>query len=117
MAYFRCSSGGGSSSTKGATGSFITNTTAATGYKVTLGFRPIQVCIQIDSSTDPYSMRYDENISQTKYARQSYNTSGWRNIPETSGYGFVSIDDDGFTVYTSTTSSANTKKWWYFAVG
>ena len=70
-------------------------------------------------NANKYSIIYDGVNNPTRYIRNSYNNSAAsRGFPETNtsaSYGFLSMDDDGFTIYTTSSSSANTNEWIYFA--
>ena len=117
MALFRCASGGGSSAQTKA-GTFVTNTTATTGYKVTLGFKPKYVCCVLSNGSTGAACVYNEDVGSTKYERSAGTANTWVNFGATLQYlGFVSIDDDGFTFYTGSTWSFNSLTWAYFAIG
>ena len=116
MAFIRSNSGGSSAQTK--TGTFTTNTTATTGYKVTLGFKPKYVCCVPSNGSTGGACVYNEDVSATKYERSAGSSNAWVNFSATLQYlGFVSIDNDGFTIYTGSTWSLNSIEWAYFAIG
>lgn len=88
-----------------ATGVFVTNTTSASGYKVTLGFKPKYVYV-IRDANGTNSAIYDERISTTKFLRGTSGATTWVNMPASQYLGFVSIDNDGFTFYTNSSYSS-----------
>lgn len=97
-------------------GTFTTNTTAATGYKVTLGFKPKYLCA-IRNTSGTGCVAYVDSLSTTMYYRSLSGGSAWRNFESSGNYiAIKSIDDDGFTVYTGT-STYSTVEWTYFALG
>ena len=114
MAFYRASIGGGGGG-QTATGTFTTNTTATTGYKVTLGFKPKQLCLIRDTTSTAYNMLYNEDIDATKYNKGLGASNMWRPFEAQSPYSMKSIDNDGFTVYTA--SGYQTLTWRYFALG
>lgn len=83
------------------TDTFTTNTTATTGYKVTLGFKPKYICIIRNTDATAFDMIYNEDITNSKYLRGVTSATNWRNFESNSPYSIVSIDNDGFTVYTA----------------
>ena len=117
MALFRCASGGGSSAQTKA-GTFVTNTTATSGYKVTLGFKPKYVCCVLSNGSTGAACVYNEDVSDSKYERSCGTVNTWVNFGGTLQYlGMVSIDNDGFTIFTGSTWSFSTLTWAYFAIG
>lgn len=116
--WYKMTSGGYAYSQKPlqtATGTFTTNTTATTGYKVTLGFKPKYLCIIRNSTQTAYNMIYNEDLDATKYNRGTAGANAWRSFEAVSPYSIESIDNDGFTVYTASGYSSN--EWRYFAIG
>ena len=106
------------SGAKIAQGTFVTNTTLTSGYKVTCGFKPKYICCVLDNGTTGGACVYNEDVSNSKYERSCGTVNTWVNFGATLQYlGFVSIDNDGFTIYTGSTWSLNSLTWRYFAVG
>ena len=100
------------------TGKFTTNTTDTTGYKVTLGFKPKYICCVASDGSTGGACVYNKDVGVNKYERSVGQSNSWINIGETPQYlGFVSIDTDGFTIYTGSTWSYSTIEWAYFAIG
>lgn len=117
MALFRCASGGGGSA-KTDHGLFTTNTSQTTGKKITTGFKPKYVCCVPSNGSTGGACVYNEEVSDSKYERSCGSVNTWVNFGATLQYvGFVSIDNDGFTIYTGSTWSFNTIEWAYFAIG
>ena len=113
MAFYRAAIGGGGGG-QTAIGTFKTNTTSSSGYKVTTGFKPKYV-YAIRDTNGTNSIIYDERVSTTKFLRGTSGATTWVNMPATNYVGFVSIDNDGFKVYT--TSSYSSLDFYYVAVG
>lgn len=98
-------------------GSFTTNSTATTGYKVTTNFKPKYVCCVLKNGSTGGACIYNEDVSSTKYEKSCGSVNSWVDFSGTLQYvGFVSIDNDGFTFYTGSTWSYNTLEWAYFAI-
>lgn len=115
MPLFRC---GGGQSNPIKTGKFTTNTTSSSGFKVTLGFKPKYVCLVPSNGSTLGACVYDEDVGSTKYERCLSSSITWMTLGGTPQYlGFVSIDNDGFTVMTGSTWYFNTIEWAYFAIG
>lgn len=106
-ALFRC--GSGSEKIKKATVTLSTSTST----KVTLGWKPKYVCVY--STRAYYSSIYDEDLSTTQYIRATSSGPLLKNLDTNYSGGFVSIDNDGFTLrYTNSSAGA---EWVYFAIG
>ena len=102
---------GGGSKTK--TGSFSSSSTT---YKLTLDFKPKQICIYRGDGT-VWSMSYDENYSTTKYYKCVGSSSSVPNIGTGStNFHLVSIDDDGVTLSFKDSTYAG-YDWRYYAIG
>ena len=114
MAFYRAVIGGGGGGNT-AKGTFTTNTTATSGYKVTLGFKPKYILMARDYTTNAWTMAYNEDISTTKWIRGTTSASVWQNFGSNSPYSIKSIDNDGFTVYTA--NNYHNFQWRYFAMG
>lgn len=93
------------------TGTVTLSTSSTT--KVTLGFRPKYLCAY--STYSYYSNIWIDTMASNKYIRAT--SSGPLMKDWNSNYtgGLVSIDDDGFTLRTSTSSAGLTYQ--YFAIG
>ena len=117
MALFRCGSSGGASGSQVDSGTFVTNTSADSGYKVTTGFKPKYIGVQryvTTSGSNTFGFVYDADMSETVYARFGYNsTIQTQTVGTRSLISLISVNDDGFTVYTN--SSRSTDTYSYFA--
>ena len=117
MGLYKCGSSGG---TKAAIG-IVTGSSSST-TKVTLGFKPKQICIVqcSNSSSIPITgIVYDERYSTTKFVRVTQSTAYTDfSLGNSSGNnGLLSIDNDGFTFQKFTSSSLTNAYLRYFAIG
>ena len=92
-------------------GSVTLSTSSQTS--VTLGFKPKYLCVY--STNSYYSNIYDENISTTQYIRATSTGPLLKNMDSNYNGGLVSINSNGFTCRTCTTSVGLT--WKYIAIG
>lgn len=120
MAYIRSGNGGGSTE-QTATGTFTLPNTNTT-LKVTLGFKPKYLAVlgwNGGNSSDCWV--YNEEFGTTSYPayyRSSGTTGGaTENLPNTNTNRLNSIDNDGFTVKGTTTSTYYNLTFRYFAIG
>ena len=91
----------------------IVTLNTSTSTKVTLGWTPKYVCVY--STSVYYSNIYDEILSTTQYIRATSSGPLLKNMNTNYSGGFVSIDNDGFTLrYTNSSAGTN---WGYFAIG
>ena len=102
---------GGGNPTK--TGSFSGSSTT---YKLTLDFKPKQICIYRGDGT-VWIMSYDENYSTTKYYKCVGSSSSVPNIGTgATNFHLASIDDDGVTLSFKDSTYAG-YNWFYYAIG
>lgn len=92
-------------------GSVTLSTSSQTS--VTLGFKPKYLCVY--STNSYYSNIYDENISTTSYIRATSSGPLLKAFDSNYNGGLVSINSNGFTCRTCTTSVGLT--WKYIAIG
>lgn len=113
------SSDGSSGGVQFYSGKFKTNTSADAGYKVTTGFKPKYIAVQrtlTTSDSNTYGFTYDADMSTNIFAKFAYNqTPKTYTIGTKSVISLISVDDDGFTVYTNESRSAEYHN--YFAIG
>lgn len=112
MAYFRSGTGGGGGG-QTATGTFVTNTSASSGYKITTGFRPKLVYVVRSGSTNISAVIYAYDIDANKYLKALPSSTALRNFESANFVSLVSIDNDGFTIWTN--DAYKTHTWNYFA--
>lgn len=115
MAFYRASIGGGGGGGQTATGTFVTNTSSSSGYKVTTGFKPKLVYVVRSSSSNVSAVIYAYDIDANKYIKALPSSTAWRNFESANYMSLVSIDNDGFTFWTNDTYKTYT--WDYFAIG
>lgn len=112
MAYFRAFLGGGTSS-QVKTGTF---SGVPTTFKLTLGFKPKQICVYRQGVG--WMMSYDENYSTTQFYKSTSTTGSIVNLgaTSTSNYNMKTIDNDGITIIFASSAYAN-YSWNYYAIG
>lgn len=112
MAYFRAILGGGTSS-KVKTGTFSGVTTT---FKLTLGFKPKQICVYRQGMG--WMMSFDENYSTTQFYKATSGSGSIVNLGATStnNYSMKTIDSDGITIIFKDSTYAN-YSWNYYAIG
>ena len=113
MAFYRASiGGGGGGGGRSATGSFITNTSATSGYKVVTGFRPKYISVFRSNSTNPSAAIYNYDINPNQFFKALPSSCAWRNFESANFMSLVSVDNDGFTFWTNSSYSSYTWDYW-----